>query len=301
MCLSRLTSIYLASKAENYPLSLSKFCAQVNEGSAGKQAPTAPSAARGDVSESIIRDLEFGMVQSLDFELGVHGAHRALYGLILDFQTLENPLSRDDLVAFAAAVQVFVQCARLTDAEFIYAPPHIALAACWMCEAKGSSAVVSGKTIVQKWIAAKEKAAISTQLARHGERTTWRNKKRALDQSKDTSQAASEASELDTPMDYQIEDLKKSGALLPSAEMEQILDEIAGQIRGVAPGTPPGAPLKPQIDMEQVKRIDLTLRACLSLFEKGQSSATRKRSAQEEGGSTKRQRTDASVDSDDDL
>ena len=306
-CLPRLTSIYLASKAENYPLPLAKFCAQVNEASAGKQAPapTKPSPARGDVTENIIRDLEFGMVQSLDFELAVHGAQRALYGLILDFQTLQNPLSREDLTAFAAAVQGYVQGARLTDAEFIYAPPHIALAACWMCEAKGTSGTISGKDIVQKWLAAKRERASTARAAQLETRMSWRAKKHAVEkaqQDASSKQAPSPvASESPAPVDYSAESITESGGLLPTAELEQILDAIAAQIRGLAPNTPAGAPLKPQVDMEQVKKIDLALRACLTLFESGNQSSSRKRSAQDDNGSAKRQRTDAPVDSDDDL
>ena len=68
-----LTSIYLASKAENYPIPLAHFCAQVNKNAGtSAQAQQAPSAVRGDVTESILSQIEFGMVQSLGFELGVH-------------------------------------------------------------------------------------------------------------------------------------------------------------------------------------------------------------------------------------
>ncbi|WFC95513.1 hypothetical protein MBRA1_002161 [Malassezia brasiliensis] len=302
-----LTSIYLASKAENYPLPLAKFCAQVNEASAGKQAtaPTKASAARGDVTENIIRDLEFGMVQSLDFELAVHGAQRALYGLILDFQTLPNPLSREDLTVFAAAVQGYVQSARLTDAEFTYAPPHIALAACWMCETKGATGTISGKDVVRKWLAAKRERASTARVAQLEARTNWRAKKQALEkaqQDESSKQAPSPAtSEPAASLDYRAENLKDSGGLLPSAQLEHILDAIAAQIRSLAPDTPAGAPLKPQVDMEQVKKIDLALRACLLLFESGNQSNSRKRGAQDDDGRSKRQRTDASVDSDDEL
>lgn len=306
-CSPRLTSIYLASKAENYPLPLAKFCAQVNEASAGKQTPTPskPSAARGDVTESIIRDLEFGMVQSLDFELAVHGAQRALYGLILDFQTLPDPLSREDLTAFAAAVQGYVQGARLTDAEFIYAPPHIALAACWMCETKGQSGNISGKDVVRKWLTAKRERASTARVAQLEARTNWRTKKHALEkaqQDASSKQAPSPAtSEPAASLDYSMEHIKESGGFLSTAELEHILDEIAAQIRGLAPDIPAGAPLKPQVDMEQVKKIDLALRACLVLFESGNQSSSRKRSAQDDDGRAKRQRTDAPVDSDDEL
>ena len=244
-------------------------------------------------------------MQSLDFELAVHGAQRALYGLILDFQTLQNPLSREDLTAFAAAVQGYVQGARLTDAEFIYAPPHIALAACWMCEAKGTSGTISGKDIVQKWLAAKRERASTARAAQLETRMSWRAKKHAVEkaqQDASSKQAPSPvASESPAPVDYSAESIKESGGLLPTAELEQILDAIAAQIRGLAPNTPAGAPLKPQVDMEQVKKIDLALRACLTLFESGNQSSSRKRSAQDDNGSAKRQRTDAPVDSDDDL
>ena len=88
---------------------------------------SAPSAARGDVTESIISDLEFGMVQSLDFELGIHGAHRALYGLILDIQTVMPQLTQEDLLLLAGKAQTYLHLSRLTDAEFLYTPSHICL------------------------------------------------------------------------------------------------------------------------------------------------------------------------------
>lgn len=282
----------------------------MNEGSTGKPTTSSASAARGDVTEEIIKELEFGMVQSLNFELGVHGAHRALYGLILDFQvrriltqTLENPLSRDDLVAFAGAVQSFVQCARLTDAEFVYAPSHIALAACWMCEAKGATDTICGKDVVRKWIATKSGMGSKIYEAQRAEREKWREKKQDWDNTSKGASIQNEASS-ERPalayLDYTAEEIKEDGLLISGTELEHILDAVASQIRTIAPETPPGTPIRPNVDMEQVKKIDLDLRTCLSLFETGQGSHGRKRPAEESDGNAKRQRTDATLDSDDD-
>ena len=266
------------------------------------------------MTENIIKDLEFGMVQSLDFELGVHGAHRALYGLILDFQTLESPLQRDDLMAYAGAVQSFVQVARLTDAEFIYAPPHIALASCWTCDApRAAGGTTVGKDVVRAWLGAKAKAGAAHRQAQRALRETWRAKqkavrdaaKKAAEQDEPAKKAEVPAPAPETsvaPAELSAEEIEKDGLGIPQDELEDILEEIAKLIRSVAPDAPPGTPLRPSVDMEQVKKIDLALRSCLTLFESGQSSSAKKRSAQDDEGSTKRQRTDTNgPDSDDDL
>ncbi|WFD44831.1 hypothetical protein MPSI1_003502 [Malassezia psittaci] len=312
----KLIIIYLASKAENYPLSLSHFCAQVKEGGSGKQNTNASSpaaagpseshssAARGDVSEAIIKDLEFGMVQSLNFELGVHGAHRALYGLILDFQTLEHTISREDLMIYAAAVQSFLQAARLTDAEFTYASPHIALAACYMCEVQGKSGIVSGKELVEKWIQSKYKIAAQVQLQQCNERQVWRKKKESLNESHASASTKKEqepsSASSNPSFDYTESDLKTHGNLLPYTDLINILHTISTQILQLAPNTPASGPLKPDVDLEQARKIDLVLRECLALYESSEWSLSRKRSQENDDNQSKRQRTSGAIDSDED-
>ena len=65
----RLTALFLASKTTNNPISIEAYTSNI------------PKTAPADVL-----DLEFLVAQSLDFELAVWHAHRALWGLWLDLQ-----------------------------------------------------------------------------------------------------------------------------------------------------------------------------------------------------------------------
>lgn len=280
-----LTSIYLASKAENYPLPLAQFCAQVNKNAgANAQAQQAPSAVRGDVTESILSELEFGMVQSLRFELGVHGAHRALYGFILDIQTVMPHLTRDDLLTFAASVQPYLHFSRLTDAEFLYTPSHIALASCWMCHVPSppNKSPIHGKDIVMTWLKAKEERGVHVLEQRHKERNVWREKKRVLDPEGTTeiTPMKEEFSAAHAPLKL------VHGLGLPIDDIVPILDSIADMIHSVM--IPGSVPPKLSMDMERVKQIDLNLRGCLGIFEAIQCGPSRKRSAENANDEAKR-------------
>jgi len=66
MC--RLTCVFLATKTENFPISIDSFSARV------KTPPVE------------ILSLEFLVSQSLKFEYKVHHAHLALNGILLDLQ-----------------------------------------------------------------------------------------------------------------------------------------------------------------------------------------------------------------------
>ncbi|WFD07958.1 hypothetical protein MVES1_003327 [Malassezia vespertilionis] len=306
-----LTSIYLSAKAENYPVPLKHFCAQVNESTAkqGAEAPskaTTPSAARGDVAENIIRDLEFGMVQSLDFELGLHSPHRALYGFILDIQSVQPTLSREDVMGFAGAVQAYLQVARLTDVEFVYAPAHIALAACWMCNApsrKEGAPPISGKDLVQLWLGAKAERGATLHESELKDRVAWREKKRAIDEEIAKHEKNGANSNSTIPTEESTEEptdaLNSDGFEIPISELETTFDAIATRIRDVLdPNVETKAPPRPFVDVERVKQIDLALRQCLQLFEKGQVTSSRKRASDDHPSSTKRQRTDSDSDND---
>lgn len=280
-----LTSIYLASKAENYPIPLAHFCAQVNKNAGtSAQAQQAPSAVRGDVTESILSQIEFGMVQSLGFELGVHGAHRALYGFILDIQTVMPHLTREDLLAFAASVQPYLHFSRLTDAEFLFTPSHIALASCWMCDVPSSSnkSSIHGKDLVMSWLKAKEERGVYALQKQQKERDIWRQKQRVLG-----SEAAPE-------LDSRRDEASAAHALpklvyglgLPIDDIVIILERIADMIHSVViPGT---IPPKPSMDVDRVKQVDLKLRCCLSTFETVNREALRKRPAEDTDDQIKR-------------
>ncbi|EMD41772.1 hypothetical protein CERSUDRAFT_128886 [Gelatoporia subvermispora B] len=105
-----LTALFLATKTTNHPISLEAYTSHI------------PKTAPSDVL-----DLEFLVAQSLGFDFAVWHAHRSLWGLWLDIQSLPDaPL--DDLRASYDAALKHVRASRLTDAELVYAPSQIALA-----------------------------------------------------------------------------------------------------------------------------------------------------------------------------
>lgn len=281
-----LTSIYLASKSENYPVSLHRFCATVNE------------AQKSNVKEALISSLEFGMVQSLEFELSVHGAQRALYGLILDLQAVDAALTRDAVTALANAVQPLMQLARLSDAEFLYAPTHIALGCCWTCvvPARSGEPPVEGKTLVRKWLDAREQRVLSSRTQERDSRDAWRRKKAALIESGVLSDNKRQPAESDGAAneraDFDDAQLAAAPFGIPRADVESILDAVAAMIRAMAAG--PDS-TKPRVDLEHVKKLDLHLKECLALSESAAADAnSRKRAASPRDGDAKRARFDDS-------
>ena len=75
----RLTCVFLATKTENFPISIDTFSSRV------KTPPTD------------ILSLEFLVSQSLKFEYKVHHAHLALNGILLDLQVPLSLLSISNL------------------------------------------------------------------------------------------------------------------------------------------------------------------------------------------------------------
>ncbi|KIY45448.1 cyclin-like protein [Fistulina hepatica ATCC 64428] len=135
-----LTAVFLATKTTNNPVSLDGFTSKIKG--------TAPS----DVLE-----LEFLVAQSLGFEFTVWHAHRALWGLWLDLQSvLDTPSDRQpaDPEVYKQA-QAFIASSRLTDAELIYTPSQIAMAALWTV----------APDLVTQWIEAKVLARSTSILA----------------------------------------------------------------------------------------------------------------------------------------
>ncbi|KAJ2918999.1 hypothetical protein MD484_g1401, partial [Candolleomyces efflorescens] len=106
-----LTALFLATKTSNFPISLETYTKHI------------PKTVPNDVLE-----LEFLVAQSLAFEFAVWHAHRALWGIWLDVQALpDSPVKLDTEIYHAALAHV--RASRLTDAELVYSPPQIALAA----------------------------------------------------------------------------------------------------------------------------------------------------------------------------
>ncbi|KAF8203696.1 cyclin-like protein [Pholiota molesta] len=106
-----LTALFLAAKTTNNPISLENYTSHI------------PKTAASDVL-----DLEFLVAQSLGFEFAVWHAHRALWGIWLDIQNLPNVTQELTSEVYDTALNN-VRASRLTDAELIYTPSQIALAA----------------------------------------------------------------------------------------------------------------------------------------------------------------------------
>ncbi|KAF7436962.1 hypothetical protein PC9H_003796 [Pleurotus ostreatus] len=110
-----LTTLFLAAKTTNNPISLEAFTTHIPK-----------------TSPSDVLDLEFLVAQSLEFEFAVWHAHRALWGIVLDIQSLPPAAAQTEdpppSQLYDAAL-AHIRESRLTDAELIYTPSQIALAA----------------------------------------------------------------------------------------------------------------------------------------------------------------------------
>lgn len=128
--ITRLTTLFLATKTTNNPISLDAYTAHI------------PKTVTSDVL-----DLEFLVAQSLGFEFAVWHAHRALWGLWLDFQNLPDaPADRPQEIYDTAVKRV--RASRLTDAELIYTPSQIALACLSLASPSFASQWFDSKTPV---------------------------------------------------------------------------------------------------------------------------------------------------------
>jgi cyclin H len=106
----RLTALFLATKTTNNPIPLEAYTSHI------------PKTIPSDVL-----DLEFLVAQSLGFEFAVWHAHRALWGIWLDLQSLPDAPAELSQDTYDIAM-THVRASRLTDAELIYTPSQIALA-----------------------------------------------------------------------------------------------------------------------------------------------------------------------------
>ncbi|TDL28406.1 cyclin-like protein [Rickenella mellea] len=139
-----LTALFLATKTTNHPISLEFYASHI------------PKTTPSDVL-----DLEFLVAQSLGFEFSVWHAHRALWGLWLDIQTLPD-ISITTLSQVQEIALQQIRASRLTDAELIYTPSQIALACLSLAssdlakqwaESKGSLSVLAIVENIQQLIA----------------------------------------------------------------------------------------------------------------------------------------------------
>ncbi|KPV77706.1 uncharacterized protein RHOBADRAFT_51524 [Rhodotorula graminis WP1] len=135
-----LTCVFLATKTENFAISIDTFAAKVK------------------VLPADILALEFLVSQSLHFEYKVHHAHLALSGLVLDMQTTGVPSS--SIASALPRAQAFLRAARLSPAELVYAPSQIALA-CMR---------IADRSAVETWLAAKGKGASEQKEEREARR-----------------------------------------------------------------------------------------------------------------------------------
>ncbi|KZT30374.1 cyclin-like protein [Neolentinus lepideus HHB14362 ss-1] len=106
-----LTALFLAAKTSNQPIPIDAYTSRIPK-----------------TSPSDVLDLEFLVAQSLGFEFTIWHSYRALWGIWLDIQSLpDHP--KDSIAEIYNTAKSHARAARLTDAELIYTPSQIALAA----------------------------------------------------------------------------------------------------------------------------------------------------------------------------
>lgn len=133
-----LTALFLATKTTNNPISLESYTSNIPK-----------------TSSSDVLDLEFLVSQSLNFEFAVWHAHRALWGIWLDLQSLPDIL--EDLRpqdVYDIAIK-HVRASRFTDAELIYTPSQIALA----------SLALASPVLAERWVDSKAVAGAAQPLS----------------------------------------------------------------------------------------------------------------------------------------
>lgn len=108
---SRPTALFLAAKTTNHPVPIEAFVAKLK-----------------GFEPSDVLDLEFLVAQSLGFEFWVRGADKPLRGWYLEFQDQAIPPTDNLQRALPAALE-YLSASRYSDAEFLYSPAQIALAA----------------------------------------------------------------------------------------------------------------------------------------------------------------------------
>lgn len=124
------TTVYLASKAENFFIPIDKFCAAL------------PRTDRQQVL-----DIEFLVLQSLKFTLSVFSPFKSLHGFYLDLQATLPDIGLDKLGKVHDQARSFISQSLITDAQFLYTPPQIALAAMFNVDSATTTLYLSSKLI----------------------------------------------------------------------------------------------------------------------------------------------------------
>lgn len=108
------TCFFLATKAENHFFSINQFCKYT-----------------GAVAQDILQ-LEFVVMQSLLFSLSAQSAYTPLHGFYLDIQTSLPQIPTPTIGSLYDGARKYVALSFLSDANFLFTPPQISLAA-MMC------------------------------------------------------------------------------------------------------------------------------------------------------------------------
>lgn len=124
------TTVYLASKAENFFIPIDKFCAAL------------PRTDRQKVL-----DIEFLVLQSLKFTLSVFNPFKSLHGFYLDLQATLPDIGLDNLGRVHDQARAFISQSLISDAQFLYTPPQIALAAMFSVDAATTTLYLTSKLI----------------------------------------------------------------------------------------------------------------------------------------------------------
>lgn len=229
-----LTCIFLASKTENATLTLKEFAGRIAKGNAPKRPPPTgsdqppPQAVHAEAANAVAKavlGLEFTVSQALNFEFAVHGAHRALAGLLLDLAlVLPSSVSDtpDDAVKDAIeaalgahgaasdastaaqrlsktlppqtvekAYQLLVD-ARLSDAELLFSPVQIAYAVFRraVTQAHGQSPGPDPSlTLGRMWFSSLEARAAKARKDYRTSQEHWREAEREMLGGKDETEA----------------------------------------------------------------------------------------------------------------
>ncbi|PWZ02114.1 cyclin-like protein [Testicularia cyperi] len=313
-----ITCIFLASKTENYPLKLSTFARKLAEKSKD------PAAGEEENRRTVL-ELEFLVSQSLGFEYGVVGAHRALFGLVLDLQTLPAQVSdgattaaagggitREQAHDVAAKAHTLLTTSRLTDAEIVYTPSQIALACIWGSQGESWD----GKELVRRWLGSKEQLASNLAVEGKVERVRTRaaeverlRRARIANARRTRGKAGVKAVEdqlaAETPVareeaEFDDELLRTQPLGLSKPDLETLLDEIEALIRARETGGYTGAGKSNPADLERVKDIDKRQKLCMNPEKVPGSRLFLKRQAEELEAAQRKRLRDISDDEDED-
>ncbi|KAJ2726720.1 hypothetical protein GGI07_000445 [Coemansia sp. Benny D115] len=115
-----LTCFYLATKVENSFVRIDDFIRPLVNAEIKR-------AGKAQTKSTDILDLEFVVIQSLQFELAVHHPFRPAYGFYLDMQAYID--DRSLLKDVFDRSRHFIEQSLFTDLMFYYQPPQIALGA----------------------------------------------------------------------------------------------------------------------------------------------------------------------------